>query len=153
MYNLISYKCNNTIMYPDIYLRLCFNELYSITFQFPTEQEQEQFDESFRRKQTYITQALYLLLLSKPNIVYSKQSRRRFYIENDVIIPNIPIRVCYIEKMEWQRKIINNLQVSLCTSFLQDHQYGELVVILSTIQSVWIETMEENITKFIKINL
>ena len=135
-------------MFPDLYLRLCFIELYSITFQFPADEDQT--NESFHRKQTTIIQSIYSILLSKPNVLYTKQSRRKFYIENDIIIPNLPIRVCYIEKMEWNNKLINSVQVSLCTFFLQDHHYTELIVILSTDKTTWKTILEDKITQCIK---
>jgi len=137
-------------MYPDLYLRLCFSELYSITFQFPAS-DMDQTNESFQEKQKAIIQSIYSILLSKPNVLYTKQSRRKFYIENDdIIIPNLPIRVCYIEKIEWNNRLITSLQVSLCTSFLQDHHYTELIVILSTDKTTWKTIVEEKITQCIK---
>jgi hypothetical protein len=41
-------------MYPDIYLRLCFSELYSITFQFPAA-DMDQTNESFQEKQSKVS--------------------------------------------------------------------------------------------------
>lgn len=134
-------------MYPDLYLRICIIELYSIVFHFPSMAITT--DEAFDKKQSQLIQTIYLLLHSKTIDMYNRQSRRKYHVNNNIITPDVPIRLFYIEHIQWNNKIITDMQISLCTSFIQDHHYYQLFVIHNE-QQEWLSMIEMHMNEFIK---
>lgn len=132
-------------MYPDIYIRCCISELYSITFRFPNPSLD---DITFHKKQLVIRQLFYSIFNKNP-IEYIKQSRKLFYIQDNEIKPNTLIRLCYINYMKWGDKIIKGLQLSLLTSFHQDHHFDQLFTIPSD-DTIWKTYIETKLQQFIK---
>ncbi len=115
-----------------LYVRCCIMELYAITFKFIIyEPDSLLDDETFHIIQIKIRQCFYKLLLKCVPIQYRKQSRKLFSLSlNQGIVPKECIRMIYIDHMKWDEKtIVNGLQLSLLSTFIEDHHYDQLITV------------------------
>ena len=135
------------IMYPDLYIRICIIELYSIVFHFPSILYT---DNDFTIKQNQLIQTISMLLHTKSYDMYTRQSRKKFHLINNTITPDTPIRLFYIEHIIWNNKRVTGMHISLCTSFIQDHHYSQLLLVQQQDKNEWLHIIDKHMNEFIK---
>ena len=133
-------------MYPDLYIRICIIELYSIVFHFPSLLYT---DNEFDIKQKQLIQTISMLLHTKSYDICTRQSRKKFHLITNTITPDTPIRLFYIENIIWNNKLVTGMQISLCTSFIQDHHYSQLLLVQQQDKNDWIHIIDKHMNEFI----